>query len=61
MSGFRQAVSSTDELDYAEALDWFGLQFGPSDTPATRWTLEARPDASAAQRRHLDDWLQGPT
>jgi predicted metalloprotease with PDZ domain len=24
---FAQAVESTDELDYAEALDWFGLRF----------------------------------
>src|ERR1700685_4784024 len=24
---FRRAVESTEELDYAEALDWFGLQF----------------------------------
>jgi predicted metalloprotease with PDZ domain len=25
---FRHAVESTEELDYAEALDWFGLRFG---------------------------------
>ena len=27
---FRQSVESTDELDYAEALDWFGLRFKPA-------------------------------
>jgi hypothetical protein len=26
---FRKAISSTEELDYAEALDWFGLRFAP--------------------------------
>ena len=25
---FQKAVASTEELDYAEALDWFGLQIG---------------------------------
>ena len=24
---FRKTISSTDELDYTDALDWFGLQF----------------------------------
>ena len=24
---FRKAISSVEELDYTEALDWFGLQF----------------------------------
>ncbi len=27
---FRKAVSSTEELDYTEALDWFGLRFAPA-------------------------------
>ena len=30
---FRRAISSTEELDYAEALDWFGLRFAsPGET-----------------------------
>jgi predicted metalloprotease with PDZ domain len=28
---FRKAISSTEELDYADALGWFGLRFVPSD------------------------------
>jgi len=45
---FARATASTDELDYGEALDWYGLRFAPDS-----WRLEARPDASAAQRGHL--------
>jgi predicted metalloprotease with PDZ domain len=32
---FRRAVESTEELDYAEALDWFGLGFKGSDASKT--------------------------
>src|SRR5262249_27972362 len=43
---FRRAVSSTEELDYEEALDWFGLRFTPAEGgAATTWRLEGRPDA----------------
>ena len=47
------------ELDYAEALDWFGLRFAPSDSqkPEPTWKLEARPDATAAQKARLQAWL----
>ena len=51
---FRRAVTSTEELDYEEALDWFGLRFAdPTASGRARWTLEVRPDASQAQRAHL--------
>ena len=61
---FRKAISSTEELDYSEALDWFGLRFAtPKETEkkeehakkeaAAKWNLEVRPDASGAQRGHL--------
>jgi predicted metalloprotease with PDZ domain len=30
----RQALETTDELDYKPALEWFGLQFTPSRPPA---------------------------
>jgi predicted metalloprotease with PDZ domain len=33
---FARAISSTQELDYAEALDWFGLQFAPVDDSAQK-------------------------
>ena len=48
-------VATTEEVDYTEMLDWFGLRFAPQDPasppdPAKAWTLEVRPDASAAQK-----------
>ena len=49
---FRKALSSTDELNYTEALDWFGLRFAApaAETTATSWKLEVRPDATGAQK-----------
>jgi predicted metalloprotease with PDZ domain len=55
---FRLATASTEELDYAEALEWFGLRFGSAGDPAAEWTLEVDPDASPAQRQHLAKWLK---
>ena len=46
-------VGTTDEVDYAEMLDWFGLRFIADDDPAKRWTLEVRPDATPEQRAHF--------
>jgi predicted metalloprotease with PDZ domain len=56
---FTKAITSTEELDYAEALDWFGLRFAPGDGDAKTWRLEVREDATAAQRERLQAWL-GP-
>ena len=42
-------VATTEEVDYSETLEWFGLRFAPNDS----WTLEVRPDATADQRAHL--------
>jgi predicted metalloprotease with PDZ domain len=50
---FRRTVSSTKELDYSGALDWYGLRFAPES-----WTLEVREDATTAQRHHLGAWLR---
>ena len=50
---FHQSLATTDELDYAEALDWFGLRFAPGDDAARKWALEVRPDATDNQREHL--------
>src|SRR5262249_47232478 len=48
---FEKAVSSTEELDYAEALVWFGLRFAPGDATAKKaWRLEIRDGATEAQR-----------
>ncbi len=46
---FASALASTEELDYSEALDWFGLRFADDGS----WTLEVREDASEEQRQHL--------
>jgi predicted metalloprotease with PDZ domain len=54
---FKVALSSTEELDYAEALEWFGLRFAPSDGREKTWRLEIREDATDAQRAHLKEWL----
>ncbi|HEY5440011.1 MAG TPA: hypothetical protein VIJ90_01890, partial [Gemmatimonadaceae bacterium] len=50
---FHKALQTTDELDYSEALDWFGLRFVASDDPKKAWTLEDAPNATAAQKEHL--------
>jgi predicted metalloprotease with PDZ domain len=54
---FARWVSSTEELDYAEMLDWFGLQFAKPDGDVGRWSLELRTDATPAQQEHLREWL----
>jgi predicted metalloprotease with PDZ domain len=58
---FRKSLASTEELDYAEALDWFGLRFTASDgqQPAGMWKLEIRADASDAQKSRVRKWLAG--
>ena len=51
---FRRAVDSTEELDYDEALGWFGLGFADSTASGpTRWSLAVRPEASLTQQAHL--------
>ena len=53
---FDHALRSTDELDYGEALQWFGLEFAAvaDDAPREqRWALRCRNDASEEQQAHL--------
>lgn len=56
---YQSAVSSTDELDYSDLLEWFGLRFVTGAGAAGPWTLERRPDQTGAQRAHLEAWLTG--
>jgi predicted metalloprotease with PDZ domain len=56
---FKKTVRSTEELDYAQALDWFGLRFAPGEAKPKTWRLEIRADATEAQRGRLKTWL-GP-
>jgi predicted metalloprotease with PDZ domain len=58
---YRKNISSTEELDYTEALDWFGLRFAPdpppdpeaNQTPKKKWKLEVREGATDDQKSHL--------
>jgi predicted metalloprotease with PDZ domain len=56
---FRRAVESADELDYSEALDWYGLQFARVDEdvvkntaaePAITSKTRDEPAAKAAEK-----------
>jgi len=51
---FRRYVSGTDELPYAEVATKAGLAVRESDGD---WTIKHSPDATEAQRRLIDDWL----
>ena len=55
---FKRAISSTEELDYTEALDWFGLRLAPGDGDTKSWRLDVREDATPAQRDRLKAWLE---
>ena len=57
---FRIWLASTEELDYSEALDWFGLRFAEDNQPAKAWQLAVRADASAQQKSRLQKWLGQP-
>ena len=49
---FHQWLATTEELDYTETLDWFGLRFQDKS-----WRLEVRENATEAQRGRLQRWL----
>jgi predicted metalloprotease with PDZ domain len=55
---FKKSVGSTEELEYAQALDWFGLRFAPGDVTTKTWRLEIRDDATEEQRHHFKAWLE---
>lgn len=59
-AAFRAWLDSTEELDYTETLDWFGLRFAEDATPAKAWQLAVRADASPEQKRRLQKWLGQP-
>lgn len=53
---FRKSISSTEELDYAEALDWYGLRFASES--AKNWMLETRADATESQKNRFRRLLE---
>src|SRR5262249_30051379 len=52
---FHKKLATTEELDYSEMLDWFGLRFAERDSPdpAKSWALEIRADSTDTQSAHL--------
>jgi predicted metalloprotease with PDZ domain len=54
---FTSAVSSTDELDYTDLLEWYGLRFVRTGGAAAPWTLDHHPDQTPEQRQRLASWL----
>jgi predicted metalloprotease with PDZ domain len=59
MEFFDKALFSTEELDYSEALDWFGLQFAPSEEDPSQlsWDLQVRPDSTDEQKLRMVMYL----
>ena len=55
---FRSWLASTEEIDYEEALDWFGLKFTNETGSKEAWRLAVRADASPEQTKRLRTWLQ---
>lgn len=56
---FRRHLASTEELDYREALDCFGLRFAaPAASGQPSWALEVDPGASPSQKARLADLLK---
>ncbi|MFC1731481.1 M61 family metallopeptidase [candidate division KSB1 bacterium] len=60
---FRKTVSSTEELEYDKALEWFGLRFAGTDAQdsAQEWNLEIRKDATESQKDRMQKWLRSAT
>lgn len=54
---WRRSVFSTEELDYSELLDCYGLRFGGSSGPSGEWALGLRDDAAEAQKARFRTWL----
>jgi predicted metalloprotease with PDZ domain len=54
---FRKTVSSTEELEYSDLLEVYGLRFVASEKPPGNWKLEVRPDQTDAQKGNLQAWL----
>ena len=49
-------IATTEEIDYTEMLDWFGLRFKPQDPsapadPMKAWTLKCGPTPPPRRRR----------
>lgn len=58
---FSGVIGSAAEVDYSEALDWFGLALERKKTQDghEKWTLSIAENAGDAQKERLHAWLQG--
>jgi predicted metalloprotease with PDZ domain len=56
---FHRALDTTEELNYDEALAWFGLEFMGGEDSKARWQLVIRPDANKRQRAQLASLVSG--
>lgn len=56
---FRRAVSSTEDLDYGDLLEWYGLRFTTGEGITGPWKLEPRPDATDEEHARVRAWLEG--
>ena len=50
-------IATTEEIDYAEMLDWFGLRFAGGDDPQKTWVMEVDPGATVDQKQHFAAFL----
>lgn len=57
-SWLEQATASTNELDYAPALAWFGLCFAVDEAQPT-WRIDIDQAAGEEQQRRLASWAVG--
>jgi predicted metalloprotease with PDZ domain len=55
---FERAISSTEELDYQEALEWFGLQIEQVQQESPVWQIGLDPERTAAQAARFAAWQQ---
>lgn len=57
---FASVVASATELDYGQALDWYGLQLDVSESGGDQgqaWTLSHSDRATGVQRQRFREWL----
>lgn len=54
---YQTTIAKPGELDYTEALDYFGLKFKPDHEGKPTWNLAANEDATQDQQKRLHAWL----
>jgi predicted metalloprotease with PDZ domain len=53
---YHRAIASTEELDYREALDWFGLRFAPTEASIEKPSNEPAKAAKKASVERTGPW-----